>query len=619
MTVLSTHPEHRTPVSGIISTIEVIFVRSIEAVAAVLLACEVVLLGSGVVARYVFGSPLLWSDELAVILLLWIALLGAVSAAHRGQHMRLTILVSRVDARWQQWLEAVAIVLSIALLAALLIFSVVLVQEHWDIMTPTLRIRDGIRLVALPVGFALLALALAFRLFRTSGPLDLSSAVVVGVIIAAVVWTGRPWILAMGSWNLALFFLVGVCALILIGMPIAFAFGLTTVGFLAVNTTVPLSIVAARIDAGISDLLLLAIPLFIVLGLLMELTGMARILIGLLASLLGHIRGGLSFSLFGAMFLVSGISGSKAADIAAIAPVMVPEMRKRGYQPGELVALLSSSAAASETIPPSLVLIALGAVAGVSIASLFAVGLIPAVIAGAFLVAVAYVRARRMDAALPAKAPMKEVRAALLKALPALALPFVIRAAVVEGIATATEVATVGIVYSLAVGFLFYRDTDWRRLAQLLVTSATLSGTIFIILGMATAMAWALTQSGFTQDLMQVVTAVPGGQFGFILMSIVVFALLGSLLEGLPALVLLAPLMFPASQAMGLNDVHYSMVIILSMGLGLFAPPFGVGYYMTCAISGLPADAGLKAVWPYLGALFLAIVAVGLLQWIASW
>ena len=167
--------------------------------------------------------------------------------------------------------------------------------------------------------------------------------------------------------------MVGFC--VFAGVPIAFAFGLATFGYLALTTRTPLMVLVGRMDEGMSHLILLSVPLFVFLGLLIEMTGMARAMVAFLASLLGHVRGGLHYVLVGAMYLVSGISGSKAADMAAVAPVLFPEMKARGAKPGDLVALLAATGAQTETIPPSLVLITIGSVTGVSIAALFTGGL----------------------------------------------------------------------------------------------------------------------------------------------------------------------------------------------------------------------------------------------------
>jgi tripartite ATP-independent transporter DctM subunit len=320
--------------------------------------------------------------------------------------------------------------------------------------------------------------------------------------------------------------------------------------------------------------------------------------------------------LLGAIYLVSGISGSKAADMAAVAPVLFPEMLARGANEGELVAILSASGAMSETIPPSLVLITIGSVTGVSIAALFTGGLLPGFVLAMALAAVAWRRSR--GETVGRRVPGREIRRSFVIALPALLLPFVIRTAVVRGVATATEVSTIGIAYAVIVGLLVYRQFDWRRIYPMLVDTAALSGAILLIIGTATAMAWALTQSGFSHALAQAMAGVPGGSFGFLLISIFAFVVLGSVLEGIPAIVLFGPLLFPIARAAGVNEVHYAMVVILAMGIGLFAPPLGVGYYSACAIARVSPDAGMRRIWPYLGALLVGLLAVAAIPWLST-
>jgi tripartite ATP-independent transporter DctM subunit len=198
-----------------------------------------------------------------------------------------------------------------------------------------------------------------------------------------------------------------------------------------------------------------------------------------------------------------------------------------------------------------------------------------------------------------------------------LALPFVIRTVVVEGVATATEVSTVGIVYTVIVGALFYRQFDFRRLLPMLVDTAALSGAILLIIGCATGMAWSLTQSGFSRQLVAAMQAMPGGQAGFMAISVVAFVVLGSVLEGIPAIVLFGPLLFPVARALGVHEVHYAMVVVFAMGLGLFAPPFGVGFYAACAIGRVSPDLAMRRVWVYLGALFVALVTIAAVPWLS--
>ncbi len=586
--------------------------------AAVLLLAEIGILGSGVFARYVLQVPLVWSDELASILFLWLSMLGAVLALRRGEHMRMTGLVNRVSPRAQVFLEAFALAASLALLLMILAPSIDHAQDESFVVTPALEVSSAWRASALPTGVVLMTLAALFRLAQL--PSWRTTIAAIGLVAALVLgfWLAGPALADLDNINLLIFFVGVVGVNVFAGVPIAFAFALATYGYLALTTQTPLVVMVGRLDEGMSHEILLAIPLFIFLGALLEMTGMARAMIAFLASLLGRVRGGLSYVLVGAMYLVSGISGSKVADMAAIAPVLFPEMRQRGARPGDLLALLAATGAQTETIPPSIVLITIGSVTGVSIAALFTGGLLPAAVLGAGLCLVVWWRARGEDISAVFRQPGRAVAKAGLVALPALLLPFVIRTAVIEGVATATEVSTIGIAYSVLMGLLVYRRFQWRRLPAMLVETASLTGTISFIIGAATGMAWGLTQSGFSQDLAHWMARVPGGHFGFLAISIVVFIVLGSVLEGIPAIVLFGPLLFPIARAMGVNEVHYAMVVVFAMGIGLFSPPFGVGYYGACAISKIHPDEGLRHMAVYVAVLLVGLVIVAAIPWLST-
>jgi len=184
-------------------------------------------------------------------------------------------------------------------------------------------------------------------------------------------------------------------------------------------------------------------------------------------------------------------------------------------------------------------------------------------------------------------------------------------------VATATEVSTIGIAYSFLVGALIYRDLQWSQLGRVLIQTASLSGAILIVVGAATAMAWAITQSGFSQSLAAAIGDMPGGRWTFIAISIVLFAVLGCVLEGLPAVVLFAPLMFPIAKQFGVHEVHYSMIAILAMGVGLFTPPFAIGFYITCAIGGADPDKAMPHIWMYLAVLTFGVIVVAAVPWLS--
>jgi tripartite ATP-independent transporter DctM subunit len=610
-------PVLRGSVAETARTIERPLMRCLELLAATLVAADISILLIGVIARYVFRSPLIWTDELAQAVFLWLGMIGAIVALNRGEHMRMTALVVRASPGPRQGLEAFAAAAGLVFLAVVIQPAIEYVQEVTRIEMPGLGVSKAWLTAPLPCGFAMMLIVGVIRLFRVF-PAGLALALLVVAAAAALFAPmADPWLESLGNLNLILFFIGVVGATVLAGVPIAIAFAVGTFAYMVLTTEVPMLLFVGRFYEGMSHLILLAVPLFVFLGLLIEMTGMARAMVDFLASLLGHVRGGLSYVLVGAMYLVSGISGSKAADMAAVAPALFPEMIKRGAAPGDLVALLAATGAQTETVPPSLVLITIGSVTGVSIGALFTGGLLPSLVLAVGLCVVVRWRYRDQDMLGIRRATMAQVGRALVISVPALALPFVIRFTVVEGVATATEVSTIGIVYTIVVGLLIYRQFDWSRMVPMLVETASLSGVILLIVGAATSMAWALTQSGFSQQLSSVIASLPGGRFTFMAASIVVFVVLGSVLEGIPVIVLFGPLLFPIAEKVGIHEVHYAMVTVLAMGIGLFAPPFGVGFYAAGAIGRIDPNLGIRPIMAYLLAMLVGLVVVAAVPWVS--
>lgn len=468
--------------------------RGIEALAGLLVLAEIIVLLSGVISRYVFHAPLVWSDEVTTIGFVWLTMQGAVIALRRRQHMRMTALVSHLSEGKRAFVEALAMGVSLAFLILIFEPSWEYALEELIVVTPALESSVFWRAASIPVGITLMLITMLLRLMLSA---PRSQATYLGLLVVAIAVVAFSFsgsiLMPLGKLNLILFFVVIVAIGVLSGVPIAFSFALATFGYLALTTRTPMPTMVGRLEEGMSHMMLLAVPLFVFLGGLIEMTGMAKTMVQCLSSLLGHVRGGLSYVLVGAMYLVSGISGSKTADQAAIAPVLLPEMTSRGAKRGDLVALLSVTGAQTETVPPSIVLITIDSVTGVSIAALFVI------------------------------------------ALPALILPFIIRAAVIEGVATATEVSTIGVPYTALVGAVYYRHFDLKRAWSMLIDTASLSGAIIFIIGAATAMVWGLTQSGFSKDLATLMASLGGGMT-FVAISVVAFIILGSVLEGIPSI-----------------------------------------------------------------------------------
>ena len=594
------------------------FMRPLEAIAAALLVAIVTLLFAGVVSRYVFSLPVVWIDEVASICFLWLAMLGSAIAVDRNEHLRLTLFLNRLPPQARGFVEAFGALVVAAFLAGMIPSAFDYASEEWFITSPALNIPNTFRVSAIPFGMVMMfGIVVAYAL-RRSRWRDLALAATLLAAIGLALWLLSPTLVRTGQVKIVLFLVIFVAVTLAAGVPIAFCFGIGTLTYLAFATRVPVFVIIGRMDEGMSSLILLSVPVFVLLGCILDATGMGKAIVSFLASLLGHVRAGMSYVLLGSLFVVSGISGSKVSDMATVAPALFPEMKRRGHSPREMIALLATGAAMADTVPPSIVLIVLGSVAGVSIAGLFTSGFAIAMVLLLMLAVLARWKSRHESLEGVRRAPVGVIGRTMLVAAPALVLPFLIRWTVADGIATATEVSTIAVLYALLIGIVLYGGIGPRAFYAMLVETAALTGAILLILGTALAMAWAITQAGIAQQVAAFMTGLPGGWIAFMGLSIAVFLVLGCFLEGLPAIVLMAPLMFPIARNLGINDIHYSMVIVTAMNIGLMTPPIGIGFYLACKIGGVSPDEALGAIWPYLVALFAGLVLIAAVPWFST-
>lgn len=582
----------------------------LEIIAAALIAGIVLLLFGGVVSRYMFSAPLDWIDETVSMAFIWVGMIGAAIAMHRSEHLRLATFVDMLPQRSRDFVNAMALVAVAAFLIALIPPAIEHAKMEWVIEMQTLHIPNSFRVAAIAAGALLMLAVVILHAVRTVPVIRLLAAVVVVGTLTLAFYILSPVIAPNEVGSLVLYLVIMVALLLAAGVPIAFCFGLGVMAYLGFGTSVPVSVVVGRMDEGMSNLVLVSVPVFVFLGCILDATGMGKAIIDVLAALIGHIKAGMSYVLLGSLFIVSGISGSKVSDMATVAPALFPEMSRRGNKKPEMVALLGTGAAMADTVPPSIVLIVLGSVAGVSIAGLFQAGFIVAIVLLLTLIAVARWKARHENNDGRKRPAWSIIGRLALIAVPALLLPFLIRSAVGEGVATATEVSTLAVIYALIVGHVMYGGIRGRKLYRMLIETAALSGAVLMILGTAAAMAWAVTQSGVVHALSQFLTTLPGGAVAFMAISILIFVILGCLLEGLPAVLLLAPIMFPIAKTLGIHDIQYAMVVVVSMNIGLMLPPVGVGFYVACRIGEGKPEEVMRAIWPYIAALLMGVILI---------
>jgi tripartite ATP-independent transporter DctM subunit len=456
---------------------------------------------------------------------------------------------------------------------------------------------------------ALLALYAFERLLRAEKRTLVGVGAVLAALLALAVLSSAWW-QPLVTPGVATSVVLGVFLLtVLAGLPVGFALILGAAAYLWVSNSSPMVALPQNMVNGTANYVLLAVPFFVLAGLIMERGGISLRLVRFVQALVGHVRGGLLHVVVVSMYLVSGLSGSKAADVAAVGSVMRNMLAREGYRPGEGAAVLAASAAMGETVPPSIAMLVLGSITSLSIAALFVGGIIPAAVIGLCLMLLISVRARIANAPRSARASRSTLGRAALGAVLPLLMPLILFGGILFGIATPTEVSSFAVLYGIALAF-FYREMDLRGLGRTVVDSAALSGMVLFILAAASAFSWVLTTASLPQHLVELLHGVNDSSLVFLVGSIALLIAAGTLLEGLPALNVLAPLLLPIAVQLGISPLHYGIVLVIAMGIGAFMPPAGVGFYVCCAIQRTEVEPASRAMMPYLGVLIAGLLVV---------
>jgi len=595
---------------------------TIEVAAAVLLVADLLVVVGSVLGRHFLDAPLVWSDDIARTLLLAVTFLGAAAALARGENAGVTFFVDRLPAAQRVRVDAAVAVL-IVIVAAALCWNTLLLLDDTAGQTVGAGIPQELFFVPLCVAGAAMTLfaldaALAFRMR------DLAFAVALFALLT-VAWT------AWSSWTpdsvppmqlvMGVVFVLSLVA----GVPIAFVLAVSTLVFIWCGDVLPGEFFAQQVARGIDNFVLLAVPFFILVGYLMEANGMSVRLISLLQRGAGRIRGGLDVVMVLSMVIFSGISGSKMADIAAVGSVLVPAARKSNQKPGEAVALLAASAVMAETIPPCVNLIILGFVANLSIGGLFMAGLLPSLLMASALIIFSIIIGRRPapEAILGSAAqggPVQSTSGMWVSGGAAAGLIVLIFGGYRSGFATATEISAFAVAYALIVGAILFREMSWRGAGQVLRDSARRSGMVLFIVAAAQSLAYVLTLQQIPHEIAELLVSLSAshGAWLFLLLSILILIVMGSVLEGAAALIIFGPLLMPVAKQLGVDPLHYGIILVIGMGIGLFAPPLGLGLYGACLIGGVKLE---ETVWPimkYLGLLFLCLLAIAFIPEIST-
>ncbi|MBI3078014.1 MAG: TRAP transporter large permease [Deltaproteobacteria bacterium] len=398
--------------------------------------------------------------------------------------------------------------------------------------------------------------------------------------------------------------------LLLIGTPVAFALGAASLIGLLYEGRIPLTAIAAKIYGGMDAFTLLAVPFFILAGELMDIGGIAQRLITLARVLVGHLRGGLGMVVVVGEIFFSGISGSTTADAAAMGSIMIPSLVRAGYRPERAAAIVSAASGMGILVPPCLSMVVYGAMTNTSIAALFAAGFLPAFVMAAALMGQIALQARREGYPVMPRASLKEGVEAVREAFWALLMPVIIFGGILGGIFTPTEAGVVAVVYGVVAGRYLYRELTWPQVGAIFIRSGRVTGIVMLLVGTANIFAWLLTLKHLPQLVVELIGSVAAGALLFLFLSNLAFILLGALLDGLPAMLMLIPLLFPVATRLGVDPVHYGVLIAANMGMALFMPPAGVGLFITSGIAQTSVGRVTRPLAPYLVTMFAVTLLI---------
>jgi tripartite ATP-independent transporter DctM subunit len=408
-----------------------------------------------------------------------------------------------------------------------------------------------------------------------------------------------------------------IILLTLINVPIGFGLSITTILFLLWKGTASLSVVPLNLFSGASSFPLLAIPLFILAGGLMDTSGISLRLVNLANSLVGFIRGGLAMVTVVATMIQSEISGSSVADAAAIGNVVIPAMEKRGYPRALSAAIVSNAASAAILIPPSIPMIIYAWMAEVSVAKLFFAGFLPGFIACGAMMALSYYYARKLNLPVEQNFSLRLVGKSTVQAFWALFIPVVIWGGIFLGIATATEVAALAVVAALIIGALIYRELPPREITRVLQDSTGQTAVVMLIVAASAVLGWFLTSEQIPQKFARLILETTSNKYLILLFLNVFFLIAGMFLHSAAAIILIVPIVMPLIRQIGVDPIHFGIIVTINLGVGQQTPPVATVLFTTAAIARIPFWEVFKVGWPFTVVLALVTILVTYVPWIS--
>ena len=416
----------------------------------------------------------------------------------------------------------------------------------------------------------------------------------------------------MNGTEILAVFLVALFSLLMVGVPIAFGLLLVSAVLLLYIGNFTPQLLAQAVVFGANSFTLMAIPFFILAGEIMSAGTISKRIVTFVASLVGHVRGGLGYVVIIASTIFAGLSGSAVADAAALGAILIPMMIQMGYDRATSVALVCASAMIAPIIPPSVPLILYGVSGQASIGRLFMAGIVPGLIIALALMILWYIMAKRNNYPVGKRATIPEILTAFKDSVFALFMPFIIVGGIRFGIFTPTEAGCIAVVYALFISIVVYREMGLHDLKKVFIGTSKTTGQVLLVAAAAMSTAWVVTTAGVPQQVvfaLQDLTSTPT----ILLIVIAVFLiLLGMVMDSTPAILIFAPIFMPLIKAAGIDPVYFGIVMVLDLMIGLLTPPVGTVLFVGCGVGNVRLNALVRKLWPFIlleyGVLFLFIL-----------
>lgn len=400
---------------------------------------------------------------------------------------------------------------------------------------------------------------------------------------------------------------VAFAVFVALNTPISLALGLASLVGLLYEGRLPLLVLPQKLFTGVDSFVLLAVPLFVLAGNLMDTGGISRRLIAVASKLVGHIQGGLGQVVIVSTIFFSGLSGSSTADTAAVGSVCIPAMIKKGYKRELATSILAAAGGMGILIPPCINMVVYAIIAEVSIAGIFLAGFLPGFLMGLCLMGYMYLRARKENYPTEPKASWPEVGVAVKEAIFPLLTPVIIMGGILSGVFTVTESAAIAVAYAFVLSVFAYKELRVGQLPEVLISTASTTGVVLMLMGMASIFGWILAHQRIPHLVGERLSAISTQPWVFLIIVNILFLIVGCFMDPLPAIVILVPILLPVARQLGIDPVHFGIILIANLGIGFVTPPVGNVLFVACSIGQVSISSVLLYLLPFIGVMILAL------------